>query len=97
LWIEVGGEADAFWSQTPFTFTLFVRAKTRALKGVHDGRQWLAWHIGYLGRVTEFPSWEAFTSKRQDQTVVEMEFAGRLLAAGGLGTYEPPPSKGPSE
>jgi 3-hydroxy-3-methylglutaryl CoA synthase len=46
MWIEAGFDPDAFWHQTPDTFTLAMKAVRQRLERESDDRVVLAWQTG---------------------------------------------------
>ena len=49
-----------------------------AIRGYHRRRGWLAWHIGMLGRVREFPKLHVLTGEPEPLLPAEEEAERRL-------------------
>lgn len=89
--MELGGDPEAFWLQTPLTYGAFVKGRIRAAEEVQKGRLWLAYHTAALSRAKTLPPFAELAGGRSDpSSIARMMALGKVLAAQGLGTFTEP-------
>ena len=93
MWVELGGDLDAFWRQTPKTFSIFVRGRERAREEESRRANYQAWLTARLTGFAKVPDFDdIFRPTGQRDDPARMEATAKTIAATGWGEYTPPPS-----
>jgi len=59
-WIEAEGDPERFWTITPREAVRELKSLATLQRRKHEQHRWLAWHIGALGRVNDYPDFDEF-------------------------------------
>lgn len=88
-WVELGGDPEAFWRQTPRAWRAFVKGRSAAAADAHKARVWLAYHTALFQRVKTLPEFESLMASRAEKTEAmtpaQLERLSRRLARNGVG------------
>lgn len=87
MWIEGGFDPDAFWHQTPDTFSLAMKAVRKRLEREADDRVALAWQSGVFAATAQTgklkPLKHYLRRTGEKQSAQEMLAIMRTFQAGG--------------
>jgi hypothetical protein len=87
MWVEAGFDPDAFWHQTPDTFTLAMKGVRKRLEREADDRVALAWQTGVFAATAQAgklkPLKHYLRRPGQKQSASEMLAIMRTFQAGG--------------